>query len=120
MAEDFDSMLNSDTLEVVDLLTRYKEVCDSEDEEEQEEANCISAALEEFSVKEVNDITLIADSYFQKYAEDLSDSLHDVGSSEWPLTCVDWEKAARELQVDYTNVELKDSNGQTYSFWYRA
>ncbi|KVE35712.1 hypothetical protein [Burkholderia sp. BDU5] len=32
----------------------------------------------------------------------------------WPNNCIDWERAARELQVDYSSVEF---DGVTY--WYR-
>lgn len=56
--------------------------------------------------------TLIRDSYFQEYAERLAD---DIGAIDkiagWPLTCIDWEQAARELQSDYTAI---DFDGVTY------
>lgn len=59
--------------------------------------------------------SLIRDSYFETYAEELAE---DVGAisrdAQWPLGCIDWEKAARELQVDYSTVEY---DGVTY--WYR-
>ena len=46
--------------------------------------------------------TLIRDSYFRDYAEDLA---RDCGlvddSAAWPMNCIDWEKAARELKQDY-------------------
>lgn len=58
---------------------------------------------------------LIRDSYFQKYAEQLADDLGLVPSDAgWPMTCIDWEQAARELQQDYTSV---DFDGETY--WIR-
>ncbi len=59
--------------------------------------------------------TLIRDSYFKEYAQDLAD---DIGAIDrqalWPLTCIDWDQAARELQMDYTSVEF---DGITY--WVR-
>ena len=59
--------------------------------------------------------TLIRDSYFQTYAQELAE---DVCTSEfsrdWPFRCIDWEQAARELQQDYTVVEFA---GVTY--WIR-
>ncbi len=52
--------------------------------------------------------TLIRDSYFETYARDLAEDLHgdSMGKAEWPFTCIDWEKAARELQADYTGVDF--------------
>lgn len=59
--------------------------------------------------------TLIRDSYFQTYAQELAE---DCGMLEnataWPLTCIDWEQAARELQYDYSSIEF---DGVTY--WIR-
>ena len=59
--------------------------------------------------------TLIRDSYFKTYAQELADDIGVIDSSAaWPLTCIDWEQAARELQHDYTSV---DFDGVTY--WVR-
>jgi hypothetical protein len=61
--------------------------------------------------------TLIRDSYFQTYAQELADDIGATNSEaaqSWPLTCIDWEQAARELQQDYTSVEF---DGVTY--WVR-
>ena len=61
--------------------------------------------------------TLIRDSYFQTYAEELADDIciappkNRDGSIAWPFTCIDWEQAARELQYDYSSVEF---DGVTY------
>ena len=59
--------------------------------------------------------TLIRDSYFERYAEELAGDIGAIDpNASWPLTCIDWEQAARELQMDYTSVEL---DGVT--FWTR-
>ncbi len=59
--------------------------------------------------------TLIRDSYFKEYAMQIAD---DIGAiprdAGWPCTCIDWDQAARELQMDYTSV---DFDGVTY--WIR-
>lgn len=59
--------------------------------------------------------TLIRDSYFETYAQELAE---DIGATDrdakWPQTCIDWEQAARELQMDYSSV---DFDGVTY--WIR-
>ena len=60
-------------------------------------------------------VELIRDDYFQEYAKDLAE---DTGAINplvyWPNNCIDWERATRELQMDYTKV---DAYGTTY--WYR-
>jgi hypothetical protein len=59
--------------------------------------------------------TLIRDSYFEDYAREFAE---DIGALEncgqWPATCIDWERAARELQMDYTAVEFGD-----VTYWVR-
>jgi hypothetical protein len=59
--------------------------------------------------------TLIRDSYFQDYAEQFAEDIGAINSdATWPNNCIDWEKAADELQMDYTSV---DWDGVTY--WIR-
>lgn len=56
--------------------------------------------------------TFIRDSYFEDYARELAEDIGAVtGSESWPLSCIDWERAARELRMDYTSGEL---GGVTY------
>lgn len=51
--------------------------------------------------------TLIRDSYFEDYAQELAEEIGDIKKDvQWPYTCIDWAQAARELQVDYTSVEF--------------
>lgn len=60
--------------------------------------------------------TLIRDSYFTEYAQELAEDIGAIGSgNQWPLYCIDWERAARELQMDYTPIEF---DGVTY--WARS
>ena len=60
--------------------------------------------------------TLIRDSYFRDYAEQLADDIGAIDrNAGWPCTCIDWDQAARELQMDYTAV---DFDGVTY--WIRS
>lgn len=59
--------------------------------------------------------TLIRDSYFRDYAEQLADDIGAIDRNlSWPLNCIDWDQAARELRMDYTAV---DFDGVTY--WIR-
>jgi hypothetical protein len=60
-------------------------------------------------------ITMIRDSHFRNYAEELAEDcgLIQAGAT-WPNNCIDWDQAARQLQMDYTSV---DFDGVTY--WVR-
>jgi len=60
--------------------------------------------------------TLIRDSYFKDYAQELAEEIHGnaLVNLQWPMSCIDWDQAARELQCDYTAV---DFDGVTY--WIR-
>ena len=58
---------------------------------------------------------LIRDSYFQTYAMELADEIGATSDNDaWPLNCIDWERAARELRMDYSGI---DFDGVTY--WVR-
>lgn len=60
--------------------------------------------------------TLIRDSYFQDYAQELAE---DIGAfppeQVWPCCCIDWEQAVHELQQDYMLVEFDG-----IEYWIRA
>lgn len=60
--------------------------------------------------------TLIRDSYFIEYAQELANDCGMIPDNlSWPLTCIDWEQAANELKYDYMAV---DFDGVTY--WIRG
>jgi len=57
-------------------------------------------------------VTLIRDSYFKEYAQDYADDCgYLAGTQSWPYDCIDWDRAARELQMDFTSIEF---DGITY------
>lgn len=57
-------------------------------------------------------VTFIRDSYFKDYAEELAEEIGAIPKeSAWPACHIDWEAAARALQMDYTSGEF---NGVTY------
>lgn len=64
--------------------------------------------------------TLIHDSYFAKYAEDLANDCgleapkDHRGNVAWPFNCIDWDEAAEQLKNNYTAI---DFDGETY--WIR-
>lgn len=60
-------------------------------------------------------VTLVRDSYFRDYAQELAEESGWVPTdAPWPARCIDWEQAAWELRMDYTSTEF---DGVTY--WYR-
>ena len=58
----------------------------------------------------------IRDTYFKEYAQELASDIGAMRDKQaWPLNCIDWEKATRELQMDYSSI---DFDGVTY--WVRG
>ena len=56
--------------------------------------------------------TLIRDTYFKEYAQELAEDIGAVDSdAAWPMNCIDWDAAADALRQDYTEVEF---DGETY------
>lgn len=122
----FDDMLG-DVFDIRDVMARFEELENSDpetlSEEEQAEFHAIAAFLEEVKGRGGDErwrgvwypVGFIADSYFEEYAMQLADDIGAINSdATWPNSCIDWERAASELQQDYSSVEI---NGQTY--WYR-
>lgn len=57
-------------------------------------------------------VTLIRDSYFRDYAQELAEDIGAIApDAPWPTRCIDWDEAAWELRMDYTSAEF---NGVTY------
>lgn len=62
-------------------------------------------------------LTLINENYWQDYAEECAMDFGFIDRDkqyQWPFNCIDWEEAADQLQMDYSEV---DFNGTT--FYYR-
>jgi hypothetical protein len=111
----YDDVIDSrDIIERIELLQGL----DDRDEEEREELEALEALAADASGSPgwQHGETLIRDSYFKEYAQELAE---DCGMLEhataWPLTCIDWDHAARELQYDYTAVEFGG-----VSYWIRS
>lgn len=58
--------------------------------------------------------TLIRDSYFTDYAQELVEDIGDLPNGIPSYIEIDWDATARNIQMDYTSVEI---DGETY--WYR-
>lgn len=56
--------------------------------------------------------TIIAESYFTEYAEEMAKDTGAIDpNAKWPLNHIDWDAAANELMQDYTE---SDFDGVTY------
>lgn len=59
--------------------------------------------------------TLVRDSYFVEYAEEFAEDIGAIDrDAQWPFYCIDWDRAAADLKVDFTPVTF---GGVTY--WVR-
>ena len=89
---------------------------DAEDSERAAQIDALFAELADYAGDSPEDgIELVPDSDFEDYARQLAEDCgmipEDLG---WPLSCIVWERAARELRMDYTLVTF---DGEDY--WYR-
>jgi len=116
-----DSISNSDdVIDSRDVIARIEELetdITSLDDDEKDELQALQSLSDE--AISANDwshgSTLIRDSYFKEYAQQLAEELGLIeNDSTWPHNCIDWDQAANELQVDYSSVEF---DGVTY--WVR-
>ena len=113
--------LTADIIDVRDIIARYEELDEMEDGlPDAEERYQLSVLLTEIKDTGGDEewrgdwypVTLIRDSHFQDYAQELAEDIGAVDhNAKWPMNCIDWEHAARELRYDYTGVDV---NGTTY------
>ena len=55
--------------------------------------------------------TLIPENQFEDYARELAEDCGMIpDNAEWPCTCIDWERAARELAMDYSIVTYQGTD----------
>lgn len=118
--------IDNTVLDVRDIIARVealREYSEDAGEADADELRELSALLKDLAGNGGDEqwegdwypVTLIRDSYFREYAQELAEDIgainHDAG---WPARCIDWDQAARELRMDYTSCEF---GGVTY--WYR-
>ena len=131
--------LSADYIDVRDIIARVLELRDERDEYnekmgspdawdgvpdgEPEELAMLEGILSELAGYDGDEqfdgawypIELVADSYFQEYAQDLAEDCGMVDTNaRWPMTCIDWEQAALGLQMDYGNILIHG-----FPYWYR-
>lgn len=109
-----------DSRDVMDRIAYLEGLGDEVDAVEHEELQALQKLQEEAesSPDWGYGETLIRDTYFRDYAEELArdiGALDVEGADQWPLRHIDWDEAARELKHDYFCV---DFDGVEY--WIRA
>jgi hypothetical protein len=50
--------------------------------------------------------TLIRDTEFTNYTQELAADISPIDLDSWPATCIDWDHAANELKYDYAEVDF--------------
>lgn len=92
-----------DTRELIEEL-RNLELEEEEDltEEDRERMDVINDVLDEIGNDAQDGVALIPEDEFEEYAQQLAEDIGAINDdTAWPCTCIDWERAARELSMDY-------------------
>ncbi len=111
----------ADIMDSRDIIERVAELENNEeplDEDDKEELVKLRALVEkaEGSPDWPHGETLIADSYFEQYAQELAEDIGAVQKdATWPNMYIDWTAASEALQQDYMRVTY----GET-EYWIRA
>lgn len=75
------------------------------EDDERERIRAIVDLLAEVGSEARYGATLIPESDFVEYAQELAEDIGAIDAeASWPTRCIDWEQAADELRVDYTSV----------------
>lgn len=70
----------------------------------------------EFLEQANNESTMIPEEDFEDYARELAEDLGLISNdTQWPATCIDWQRASEELAMDYSSITV---DGVDY--YYRA
>jgi hypothetical protein len=123
----------ADIIDVRDIIARVEELeaelqgeipdgTTWEGTDEAEELTALRALLEELAGSGGDEhwrgdwypITLIRDSYFVDYVQELLEDCGDIPKNLPHYIHIDWERTARDIRVDYSGV---DFHGVTY--WFR-
>ena len=114
ISEDFDTLsaASDSAQEEVDNAHKALEEWDDDNGEELTALLALAGEAEGYASDWKDGSTLVRDSYFVEYAQQLADDIGAINKdARWPNDCIDWDKAAEELQQDYTAVEF---DGVTY------
>jgi antirestriction protein len=106
-----------DSRDLIELRDAMHLMLDAEDDaldaEERDELREAIAAIDELEA-DVGDewpygAHFIREDQFEDYARELAEDIGAVPAEySWPISCIDWEQAARELATDYSCVSFLD------------
>ena len=111
-----------DSREIVERIEYLESLeLDESDEDEIDESNKEELRLLKALAEEcegygdwIQGIALIREDFFEEYAREFAEDIGAISDDvSWPCNCIDWERAARELKIDYTEV---DFDGVSYLF----
>ncbi|MDH3629311.1 MAG: hypothetical protein OES25_16870 [Acidobacteriota bacterium] len=106
-----------DIIDSRDIIERIDELEADEDRDEDESEELrmlkeLQSECEGYAADWHHGEALIRYSYFTEYAQELAEDCGMLTNcTDWPARCIDWEQAANELKVDYTEV---DYDGVSY------
>lgn len=87
----------------VDRIAEINATLEDPEDPDNERREALLELQDEIGDEFMHGATMIREDTFELYAQELADDIgaidHDAG---WPATCIDWEKAARELAMDYS------------------
>lgn len=87
--------------ELQDKLESAQEDFGDDEKQELEELEELESEISDFSHGE----TMIEVDDFEEYAQELAEDCGMIDrDANWPLTCIDWKQAAKELSQDFTLV----------------
>lgn len=93
-------------------LDTFIEECEDSEADEYKSAKAFLDDVESNTSEARHGETLIAEDYFQEYAEQLADDIGAIDANAgWPMNHIDWAAAANELKHDYSEVTW---DGHTY------
>ncbi len=119
----FDWPPTDNQFDIRDVIARFEEIEDSEDAEEIAERTEIANFLEEVKGNGGDErwrgdwypVGFIADHYFEDYAQELAEDCGRVNEkATWPNDYIDWKRAAKALQGDYSSIEIG-----SVTYWYQ-
>lgn len=106
-----------DSREVIERIAELEGIVlrAPDDDDELDALRALTDEASDYADDWADGVTLVRDSYFKEYAQEYAEDIGAINAEvAWPYSCVDWDRAADELRMDYTAVEY---DGVTY--WVR-